>query len=267
MGRRSCRACSRASKHKARMGGPAHPPADDTARRAVTALLEGVPAGARDGVIRGARLLDRVRVFPDAAALLPASEIGRIDPARQKFQIPAHLETEMATWIQTATTVLSEGWKSAELREKLAERHSVGSTGIYQAALRNYVHTLGQLRPIGASEVLADLFNEEDVYSVIHAWEKMPEERSGLTPQTMHAYAADIGRMLERNGCAAHENLAVAIASLPILREGRQASQQMSPATVTWCSALIGCEEKTRLFETQHWHYEREARAALEEAG
>lgn len=46
---------------------------------AVTALLEEVPAGSRDGLIRGARLLDRVRQYPDAAALLPADEIGAID--------------------------------------------------------------------------------------------------------------------------------------------------------------------------------------------
>src|SRR5690625_7646350 len=124
MGRRSCRACSRASKHKARMGGPAHPPADDTARRAVTALLEGVPAGARDGLIRGARLLDRVRVFPDAAALLPAGEIGRIAPARQRFEIPAHLEAEMAGGIQTATTALSESWKCGDGGENSDERPS-----------------------------------------------------------------------------------------------------------------------------------------------
>lgn len=85
-------------------------------------------------------------------------------------------------------------------------------------------------------------------------------------PQSMHAYLSDIKRTLERNGCASHEIVAMALATIPILREGGAATQLMSPTTIAWCTDLLGCEERTRLFETQHWHYEREAGEALSEA-
>lgn len=233
---------------------------------AVTALIDEAAPDLRDGLIRGARLLDRVRPYPDAAALLPTQEIGRIDPARQRFRIPEHLQAQLAAWIETATTTTPAGWASDEVREKLTERHSAGSRGIYLAALRNYVHTLGQLRPIGRDEGLPALFGEVDVYGVVCAWERMSGERGGLVPQSMHAYLSDIRRTLERNGCAGHETVAMALATIPILREGGAATQLMSPTTIAWCTDLLGCEEKIRLFETQHWHYERQARAALSEA-
>lgn len=219
---------------------------------------------------RGARLLDELRRFPTLRALLPPEPIGEIDVKwRTTYEAPSHLRDETDTWVRAATTVLPIGVLTPEAHAMMTTEHSAGSKGVYAAALRSYVHVLGQHRNLDGVNGLASLFDRTSIETVLVRWISAHQQgRPGaLSPRTIYRYADTLRVTLERQGQA--EEAAV-IASLcktmPVLIEGRAANEYMSAETERWCRDLLADPDRTRIFETQHILYASIANEALEAA-
>jgi hypothetical protein len=151
-----------------------------------------------DGVKRGAAALDDLRLFPTLAVYLPPQPIGLIERKwRRVFTVPPHLEDELSAWLKKATTIYPDEATSETVREALATPQSKGSRGIFQAAHRNYLATLGEEKGISCVNSLAGCFGEAEALAVLPRWVANMGTPGALKARSMAAYMDCIRLTLE----------------------------------------------------------------------
>ncbi|MEC7297711.1 MAG: hypothetical protein VXW43_03420 [Pseudomonadota bacterium] len=219
-----------------------------------------------DHVKRGAKLIDFLRKFPTCIAMLPPREIGSLKGVlRVSSDIPEFLTEEAAEWVQSATTVYDQTALTPEAREATANQQSDGSVGIYQAAIRTYIRTAGEFRNYKSTNGLPALFDKETIEKVLVVLCNRSKLPNGLAPRTLHEYADKLRLTLQRRGHVEEaDKISSLMSRLPVLIEGENASELMSPRTEVWCRALLSDPVRTEKFETQHLQYATKAHAALE---
>ena len=220
-----------------------------------------------DGVKRGAILLDDLRAYPTLLPLLPDRPIGHIETRwRRPFERPESIRPDLDRWLEEATTIYPEDVESEVLRRAMAQPLSEGASGIYAAALGNYLDVLATKRDLTGAR-LADLFGDEDLIAVHFAWIEKSSRPGGLTPGSMYQYFNAIRLALKRNGeVDAAKRIQTMLKAQPILKQGKEAKECMSPDNEKWCRGLLADEKKIEIFETQHILYAQLAKATLDEA-
>ena len=241
--------------------------ADITNERVVDLKARTNSAKEWDGVKRGATLLDDLRAYPTLLPLLPARPIGRIETRwRRPFDGPNSVRPDLDRWLEDATTIYPKDVESEALRRAMAQPLSEGASGIYTAALGNYLDVLGTKRDLTGAR-LADLFGAEDLIAVLFAWIENSSRPGGLKPGSMYQYLNAIRLTLQRNGeVDAARRIQSMLNAQPILRQGKAARERMSPDNEAWCRDLLVDERRIEIFETQHILYAQRAKATLDEA-
>ncbi len=223
-----------------------------------------------EAVSRGVRVLDDLRQFPTMLSLLPPEPIGAIEmKSRLKPEAPSHLLDETDAWVRAATTVLPVGVETPEAHAMMTMHHSVGSKGVYAAALRSYVHHLGQSRELTGVNGLVSLFDRAAIETVIVRWidDHKQARPWALSPRSIYRYSVTVRLTLERHGLQDEADVIRDLCKkLPVLIEGKAANEFMSVETENWCRELLSGPDRTRIFEMQHTLYASIANEALEAA-
>lgn len=221
----------------------------------IDSISAELPASERKKIRRACRALDQMRSIPSLRQFLPSSELAPAMRQRSLSRRPAHLDQEIAEWIETSAREQVD----PDL-VRFSQAHSLGSRGVYQAALRSYVDAALAVAPHASR--LPDLFTPLLIERVVTSWitENRRDER------TLYTYAITLVATLGRTGHAdAADYLHRLVRSMPSLRAGKAKSQVMSPKTKAWCRALLADPQKSRRFLSQHLHYYQAAAAALTE--
>jgi hypothetical protein len=211
-------------------------------------------------VCRGAKVLDRLRVFPTMRDLLPIEPIGELSGVfRKANDLPQQFEQEIEDWIAAGCVHDIEYLETKEAQEQYRTPHSQGAIGITRAALRKFVATALKLEPDLRVNSILSLITKPMTERVILAWDRGSFKADGISRRSIYQYINRIRLCLL---ALQHEHEASQIKLLyemAPLKEGQKAGEYMSPATEKWCDELLNCERKKRTFELQHVSYHRKA--------
>lgn len=215
----------------------------------------------------GARALDKLRQLPTMLGFLPASEIGDLSKVfRFDTAVPPHLEREIDEWIQSATRTVPD-LATEEAQAMATDSYADGTIGIYVAAFRKYVGAAGRMCDLAPVNGLLGLMSPATAERIVVKLVEDTKLPGGLKPRSLYSYVDKIRTTLESRG---HLDEARHIKklrdTLPVLIEGRLASQFMSPGVQEWCETLLTDPRRMARFELQHLHYAERAREALETA-
>jgi hypothetical protein len=215
-------------------------------------------------VCRGAKVLDRLRIFPTMRDLLGAEPIGDLKGVfRKANDLPPQFAQEIEEWIERGCVHDVDFLETEEAQEQYRKPYSEGLIGITRAALRKFVATALKLEPKLRVNSILSLLTKPMTERVVLAWDQGSSKTDGISRRSIYQYINRIRLCLQ---ALQHEPEAAQIKLLyemAPLKEGQKAGEFMSPATEKWCDELLNCERKKRTFELQHVSYYQKARDIL----
>jgi hypothetical protein len=198
-------------------------------------------------VCRGAKVLDRLRVFPTMRDLLSIEPIGNLSGVfRKANDISQQFEQEIEDWIAKGCMHDVEYLETKEAQDQYRTPHSDGLIGITRAALRKFIATALELEPdLGVNSILS-LLSKPITERVILSWDRGSNKAEGISRRSIYQYINRIRLCLKALQYEHEASQIKLLYQMAPLKEGRRAGEFMSPATEKWCDELLNCERKKR---------------------
>lgn len=224
-------------------------PADLTSDTLAT-LLTAQGTYQRKTLRKGLKAVDRLRNIPRLADLLsPAPVTPAPKPAGRLATLPRHIQSSINAWVTHAAREQFEDARYDHLAKPLSE----STRNNYRAALLLWVNTLieaGADLPEGTA--LGELFTQDRVDWVLGQWSCSNTH----APGTHYGYLGKLTTILSRHDLHETASYMDGLTNvLSRLKEGRAASNAMSPKVRRWCEALLRDKRKVALFDSQHYEY------------
>lgn len=231
-------------------------------RSGIEELLEAAPsARIRDKLIRALGTLKRYCYIRSVAAFLPGSI--DIEQARRRFEnvLPDRIEQDLAQLVEVAAY---DKTSFDETTGKYTSRRAQTTLDAYSSALRSYAWSAERAGVVDLDEVteIASLFEKDVFYAVIRHWTATSDDPDGLCARSAFAYAGSIGVVLSRNDIEM-SHIARSRKTNEFLKEGKEASQTMSPKVRKFCEPVVTEKSVRRKFLTQHISYRAQAEDLL----
>lgn len=211
---------------------------------------------------RALKTLNRLRHDDDVCRFLPLSPFPAPKPRRQENLqlIPSHIADEIDDWVHNATLTEFD-----PVEQEYVDTASISNVNFKLAAIRKFVSTLlrsGQLHP-QTNLGLRDLMTPEYAADAVRYWSQYEGQKGHISARTAYDYLKSNYVVMARNGVDP-SLMKSHLRANRFLKNGKRASNDMSPTSRKFCEHLLASPQQTMKFLSMHVHLRNRANTLLE---
>lgn len=233
----------------------------DLTPQVVPTFLEKMPGHERDASEQALKALDRLSIFDQIAAHLPAGyDTAFLVPAA-RTPVPDSIRAMIAEMVETARYDQST---YDDVSETCKENFNAKTAETYNAALIALARAAQETNSVDLASLncLDTLFGSETRINAIRHWIDLAEKDSGFGLRTAAGYVRIIAQIGKANGLKTKQ-WRKTLKKNPHLQEGHAAGEKMSPKSRDFCERLIHHPADVRTFLRQHVLYQERAKDIL----
>ena len=207
--------------------------------------------------LNGLRRDERVLCF------LPAEPFPAAKPRRTEnlHIIPPHLAEEINAWVHNATLTEFD-----PVEQEYVDSVSKSNVDFKLAGMRKFVGTLVRSGEFSddLGKGLQDIMTPEHATAVVRYWVRHEGQKSHISARTAYDYLRSNYGVMARNGVDP-KPMKSHLKANRFLKEGKKASNDMSPESRKFCERLLASPQQIMTFLSMHVRLRNEAQRLLEE--
>ncbi|MCA2008630.1 site-specific integrase [Tritonibacter mobilis] len=212
---------------------------------------------------RALKTLNRLRHDKNVCRFLPVAPFPAPNPRRQEnlHLIPSRIANEIDDWVRNATLTEFD-----PVEQEYVDTASVSNVNFKLAAMRKFVSTLfrsGRLQP-QTNLGLRDLMTPEYAADAVRFWSQHEDQKGHISARTAYDYLKSNYVVMARNGVDP-SLMKSHLKANRFLKNGKRASNDMSPTSRKFCEHLLASSQQTMKFLSMHVHLRNQANELLDQ--